>query len=339
MKRLLLSFLLVATLLPTLHADTLTPEEYAILAHDCRVVVDKAKPTPDEARALLTRLEVATAIPKHRVDHAFATEYFRQLASSKKAVVPNDTTRRVFALWEETADTKKKIAPLGTDAIDATERVNQILKQKEFQEESDTKAQKPSSLEEKLQEWWDRLINGAGNRKAPEMPGGLQYIGPVIRVLLYCLLISVVVYALYRSWPLLKEIKFKLWRRKDTKDTLFELDLEEENLPDPLGAAQTAQASGDFRLAVRYTYIACLRLLRDKGYLTFERGKTNGDYQRSLRKFAGIFAALNPLTLLFDRLWYGEQPASSTHYEQSQAIFTQIEALPSLVTPKTEGAP
>ena len=90
-------------------------------------------------------------------------------------------------------------------------------------------------------------------------------------------------------------------------------------------AAELARV-GDYRGAFRCAYIASISYLDEIKALRFERSRTNWEYLREL-KDAGRdqqFTELRPLTLDFDRKFYGSEPCDQRDYENAVAVYQRI---------------
>ncbi len=110
-----------------------------------------------------------------------------------------------------------------------------------------------------------------------------------------------------------------------------DLDTESYGLPSarPLIAKAAALAeSGDFRGAFRCAYLASISYLDETGALRFERSRTNWEYLRELDRGGHTSARqhLSPLTLDFDRKFYGREECSRQDYERARAAFDAISA-------------
>lgn len=85
-------------------------------------------------------------------------------------------------------------------------------------------------------------------------------------------------------------------------------------------------ASGDYRGAFRCAYMASVSYLDESKALRFERSRTNWEYLREL-DHGGHAAArdeLHPLTLDFDRKFYGREECTRQDYERALAVFGRI---------------
>ena len=180
----------------------------------------------------------------------------------------------------------------------------------------------PPSLLDRFSGWLERMLNRMFRRHAsPSIPHvGLGFVKGIVIILLtgaFALLVAVLVQWLRRRTALpqplaLDETEAALVEARDT-DSLKAL------------AEQKARL-GDYRLALRFVYLALLVTLDTNGVLRFDRSKTNWEYLRSLRASgrADVYDAMTPLTREFDRIWYGFANADASDYARA---LTQYDAL------------
>lgn len=90
-------------------------------------------------------------------------------------------------------------------------------------------------------------------------------------------------------------------------------------------AAQLA-ATGNYRAAFRCAYLASISHLDEIGALRFERSRTNWEYLRDLKLggFEGPHNKLQPLTLDFDRVFYGRDNCDNREYEKALSAYESI---------------
>jgi hypothetical protein len=110
-------------------------------------------------------------------------------------------------------------------------------------------------------------------------------------------------------------------------------DPEQENyvIPSPkplIRQAEKLAAAGDYRGAFRCAYLASIAYLDDKGVLRYERSRTNWEYLRQLAEGGhdSIRADLRPLTLDFDRKFYGRELCAEDDYLRAVATFKKLSA-------------
>lgn len=106
----------------------------------------------------------------------------------------------------------------------------------------------------------------------------------------------------------------------------IENNLEEAELNDPI---QRAIAAGDYVLAVRLYYLAVLQDLSLNKKIKWKKDKTNGEY---LRELAGtpIFKNAQEITLIFERVWYGQVEINKSEFLEIQKLFLKM--LPNKIT-------
>lgn len=100
----------------------------------------------------------------------------------------------------------------------------------------------------------------------------------------------------------------------------IEDDLENTDLNNPI---QQAIQAGNFPLAIRLYYLAILKELSNSRKIKWKKDKTNGEY---LRELAGssFFADMQKVTLIFERIWYGEVKIDRNDFEKIESQFLKI---------------
>ena len=135
------------------------------------------------------------------------------------------------------------------------------------------------------------------------------------KIVLYGLLALAVVFVVLKLLQVDVTAAFGRSARKSKLD----YDTEAENIHelDFDTRLREAEASGDYRLAVRLGYLRLLKLLTDQGLIDWQPDKTNHDY---LRELAAARPATRPafaeLTRQFEYVWYGELELSGGLYRR-----------------------
>lgn len=88
-----------------------------------------------------------------------------------------------------------------------------------------------------------------------------------------------------------------------------------------------ATKNGDYRLAIRLSYLFALKKLDDKGIIRWKPYKTNTDYLTEIGKSNPAHQALSQMSYYFDYVWYGQFTASKAIYDRTCSSLQQIEAL------------
>ncbi|MCX7743131.1 MAG: DUF4129 domain-containing protein [Flavobacteriales bacterium] len=108
-----------------------------------------------------------------------------------------------------------------------------------------------------------------------------------------------------------------------------EFTVEEENIHEISFNQEiaSAEASGNFRKAIRLHYLQILKALADHSLITWEIQKTNHEYAKELRNtaYADDFSIL---TYWFDYVWYGEFNISKEMYAVIREKFEQFPIKP-----------
>ena len=95
---------------------------------------------------------------------------------------------------------------------------------------------------------------------------------------------------------------------------------------------QQAEATGNYRLAVRLGYLEVLKQLADQNLIRWQPDKTNHDYLYEL-PIGTLPPAFRELTRQFDYVWYGEHDdLTPTHYAQARTTREAFQHL--LTTPR-----
>jgi len=88
--------------------------------------------------------------------------------------------------------------------------------------------------------------------------------------------------------------------------------------------AQQLVTMRDYRAAVRYLFLAALLALDERRLLRFDPALTNRELLRDTRSNPALSEALTPVTVAFDRVWYGSEALTQSDYE---TLVEQIESL------------
>jgi len=173
------------------------------------------------------------------------------------------------------------------------------------------RAQAPASWWDRFKQWlWERLT----------APFRSQAAGPVTRVLLYVLVAAAVGYALLR---LLRMDAGGLFYARPADGRLRmeeEGDLAGLDLDRLIDEAVTV---GDYRRAVRLSYLRLLQHLSARGLITWRAEKTNRDYAEELGA-SPLRAPFARLTALFDHVWYGDFPVDAALFARVHADFDRL---------------
>ncbi len=159
--------------------------------------------------------------------------------------------------------------------------------------------------------WLGNIFSGFPKPNIGPAPSWLSDIGPILKFLLYAVLIAA---GLLLASMLVSHL-LTTYRRKEAvnSDIFAEQDPAARRKQEPSfweRSVQQAEAlwqAGEQREAMRVLYRACLVLLDSRGVLRLDESRANGEVLRELRRQgqSGAHDALHPIVRCFDRSWYG----------------------------------
>jgi hypothetical protein len=82
-------------------------------------------------------------------------------------------------------------------------------------------------------------------------------------------------------------------------------------------------AQGEHRLAIRAIYLGMLRTMDQNGWLHYDPTLTNWEHLAKLRTGAhsNLYERMSPITMRFDRIWYGERSAGESDFRPFLDIY------------------
>lgn len=94
-----------------------------------------------------------------------------------------------------------------------------------------------------------------------------------------------------------------------------------------LAHANTAEASNDFRGALRYLYLSAVLHLQENGILPYDKSLTNREYLHQSQVDTNLQETLGPAVTVFDEVWYGHKPCDAetvaNYRELLQKMYTK----------------
>ncbi len=98
-------------------------------------------------------------------------------------------------------------------------------------------------------------------------------------------------------------------------DSIFTANLQE--------AVAKAAAEGNYRLAIRFSYLHLLKLFSQNGLIHYTTGATNSKYLAGLYT-KPFYKDFFYVTRSYEYAWYGEMPVSREQYESIQRDFSSL---------------
>ena len=98
----------------------------------------------------------------------------------------------------------------------------------------------------------------------------------------------------------------------EARDDVSDTELERvETEKAALAHAETAEASNDFRSALRFLYLSAILHLQERGILPYDKSLTNREYLYQMQEDIDLQATLGPAVTVFDEVWYGHKPCDA----------------------------
>jgi hypothetical protein len=193
-------------------------------------------------------------------------------------------------------------------------RVDEILRRSEFREFAERDTGWLGGLFERFTQWLKSLARDENEDARRHDDGATGPVSPWawMAVALVALLL-IAVYATSRGRGALPASA----RGKDATPLLADEPL---TLIDDAAAHA---ARGDLRAALRALYLATIASLDRGRLIEFDSSKTNGQYIRAMPR-GPARALFSDFTAIFDRTWYGHEPATSEDYAACRRLAEQI---------------
>jgi hypothetical protein len=186
--------------------------------------------------------------------------------------------------------------------------------------------------------WLDEFFKWIGEKLRRILPGlgGNQPAADSrkLRALIYTLLAGV---ALVLGWLFWQVMRHKKRRTKTTATAVAlsaieltnpDLQADQQPLDEWLLLARDCMARQEFRLALRALYLAGLAYLAGRSLISIQRGKSNHDYARELRRKArdraDLLAAFQQNLGVFEKTWYGMYDVDLPTVEQFETTLARM---------------
>ena len=158
----------------------------------------------------------------------------------------------------------------------------------------------------------------------PPSIGFLQSLGAVGQVVLIGLVILLVAGLFY---SLIGQGLFLKNKRVDAQAAAFDIHDIENNLHETDLERYLRQAieSGDYRMAIRLYYLNILKSYSLKEAIDWKKDKTNTEYLNEIKRAAlPSYPEFRTVTLVFERVWYGDTAINADDYTAIQPRFEAL---------------
>ncbi len=147
-----------------------------------------------------------------------------------------------------------------------------------------------------------------------------SFVGGILKILGYLVLILIIAFVI-RAFVL----DGGMISRKGKKvKGLYEVVDEQVNFEehDYYKLAQEATKLGEWKMAVRYYFLAYLQKLNTDEIIEYHRDKTNREYRYEISDSA-VRSQFDVLCRVFDYCWYGERDLSEGQFRNAEQIFKE----------------
>lgn len=158
--------------------------------------------------------------------------------------------------------------------------------------------------------WWERMFGAIFDFFGSSMG----------KIIIIVLVVLIVLTLIFRALQLNGNIFFS---KKDKR--LAQEDIDTENyVPDDWEKEiNTAAQTGNYRLALRYSYRHLLLMLQEKEMITFQVAKTNYQYVYEL-KGTDLYKPVMQLTREYEYAWYGGFDIERSFFENYRQMIANI---------------
>jgi hypothetical protein len=217
----------------------------------------------------------------------------------------------------------------GQPEQDQREKLNGILARSEYRPEQ-IKDSWLQSWFGKIKDFLARLLRGflrflqklfGRPSGQPAQPGGSGLIS-VFRMLV---LLALIVALVFGGRKLARQLgrRKKVERKAAPREILGEEMAEEATAADLFAEASDLARRGEYRKAIRRTYVALLCDLEQRGKLRLHRSKTNRDYLEAMRPEPQIYPKFSVITNSFEHVWYGQEVATQEEFDDFVALYRE----------------
>lgn len=177
------------------------------------------------------------------------------------------------------------------------------------------------------QEWWELQQNKVSKNTNLPTPSfdwiDFTLLWEVIKVVLILLVIVLLIWAAWQLWQLLSPSLYR-WKESSFGDRQNKLE-KVASTSDWLERSQQFQLQGDYNNAVRCLYMATLQKLSDRGIISQQASRTDGEYLQLIQPLSHPQPYRFLLTV-HQRLCFRNERASSDLLEECRQAYRDLEA-------------
>lgn len=267
------------------------------------------------------------------VDNAWLHQALMQIeqlppTASKEAQVDAllNVAERLRALRQRLAEAESESGLQARNKEEEKARLAAILRRAEYQIDEEGAF---SRFLKRLKEWLRSLLP---KTQPSELAGGANSLSVFAQAFVIALTLALVAFVGWKLWPLIRNRHRLNKVVPDGARVVLGTQIgANQSAADLLAEAEALARAGDVRGAIRKAYIALLCELGDRKILRLAGGKTNRDYLQAVRPRVALYSVMQPLTVSFERHWYGFEPATETNWKDFLARCRQAFAAAELI--------
>lgn len=279
-------------------------------------------------RALPAHTEVEWSERRVQVDNSWLLKMLADYEAQRRMQTPAARRVALTAIAERLYVLDDRLAEAdGADAEDKAEkevdreRIAAILRgfAQSEQEEKDTAL---ARLQDRIKRaiikflaWLRDLLPRPPAINPNIRPANSMFWPRFAQIVIYTLVLGFLALLAWRFGPqLIAYLRARKGRRRAARPTarvvLGERIEAEESSSDLLAEAERLARAGQVRAAIRKAYIAFLCELADRRQINLADHLTNRDYLQAVKPEAKLYALMQPLTLSYEKHWYGSENAT-----------------------------
>lgn len=339
--------LMLITLSLTLQAKTFTLQEYGQMLQTVEVIAKQSLQTKNytllfqELNHLPPKITLTYTYNNKEISKSIYLDWLKNYLQ-EYVIVQNENGKTTTQITENTEEqiedfwkAEKKIVPI-------TDKIKKLIITLENIREELTLIGYKSQNEETIKNNFDSLNNSNLETNNTEkkkknwlqsifeqitewIDKNLKGIRKVWNLFLLALILAALIFLILQAKKYIRNTE--KFVQETTHGGLLQPD-------DPRSSAELAQKAkehekqGNFRMAIRYYYVAFIVQLEEQKIISYQPHFTNWEYQRKLNAMGYHQSEILELTTVFDKVWYGMYPI---HIEQYQTYVLAYEKTKSIL--------
>lgn len=199
-------------------------------------------------------------------------------------------------------------------------RLAAILRRDEYNKQTE-EGNALTRLLKRIRDWLRSLFPEREPSNKPQRES--RTVNTSAQIIVSLLSLAVILYVAWRFLPrfLRRERGHRKKPKRGARVVLGEQLSADETPGDLLSEAELLARAGDIRGAIRKGYIALLCELHDRRLVRLEQHKTNRDYLLAVETHRPLYDEMKPMTMSFERHWYGLLPAHENDWQAFRAHY------------------